>query len=187
MPPKVKITKNNIIDTALSIVQKHGVDALNARNIASVLNCSTQPIFSNFSSIDELKFEIIKKAETLAQKYIQSEIEKNEFPPYKASGMGYIRFANEEKELFKLLYMRNRSNEMINDENDLFQQMIGYVTNCTGLLHDQAKLFHLEIWAVVHGIATMLATNYLTLDWELISHIITDVYEGLKTKHAPKE
>ena len=34
---------------------------------------------------------------------------EGKYPPYKASGMAYIRFAKEEKELFKLLFMRDRS------------------------------------------------------------------------------
>lgn len=29
---------------------------------------------------------------------------KGEYPPYKANGMGYIRFTREEKELFKILF-----------------------------------------------------------------------------------
>ena len=33
------------------------------------------------------------------------------YPPYKAMGMGYIRFAAEERELFRLLFMRDRSGE----------------------------------------------------------------------------
>ena len=55
MPPKVKITKEDIIKTAIDIVRDKGADAINARNIASVLNCSTQPIFSNFDNMEELK------------------------------------------------------------------------------------------------------------------------------------
>ena len=48
------------------------------------------------------------------------------------------------------------------------------------LSDDKAQLFHLEIWAYVHGIATMLATSYLQFDFSFISKMITDVYQGLK-------
>ena len=37
------------------------------------------------------------------QEYMQREVESGEFPAYKANGMAYIRYAKEEKELFKLL------------------------------------------------------------------------------------
>ena len=50
MPPKVKITKDDIIQTTLDLLRKNGDAAINARSLASALNCSTQPIFSNFAS-----------------------------------------------------------------------------------------------------------------------------------------
>ena len=52
MPPKVKITKEDIIKTSLELIKKYGVESVNARAIAKELNCSTQPIFSNFSSMN---------------------------------------------------------------------------------------------------------------------------------------
>ena len=55
MPPKVRITKEEIIGTCLALVRENGADALNARSIAAALGCSTQPIFSNFSSMEELQ------------------------------------------------------------------------------------------------------------------------------------
>ena len=58
MPPKVKITKENIIQAAMDIVRNAGADALNARNIAAKLDCSTQPIFSNFATMDQLRLAV---------------------------------------------------------------------------------------------------------------------------------
>ena len=53
MPPKVKITKEDIINAAIEIVKANGEEAINARNIAATLGCSTQPVFSNFASMEE--------------------------------------------------------------------------------------------------------------------------------------
>ena len=178
MPPKVKVTKEDIVNTAVDIVRHNGVDSLNARTVASVLNCSTQPIFSNFATMDELRFAVVDKAYELSAEYIEREIENGDYPAYKASGMAYIRFAKEEKELFKLLYMRDRTGEVIPESDPINNQMEDYVKSNTGLGETDAKLFHLEMWAYVHGIASMLATGYLNLDWELISKIITDAYNA---------
>ena len=49
----------------------------------------------------------------------------------------------------------------------------------TGLDTPTAQLFHMEMWAFVHGLATMVATDYLTLDMKLVSRMISDVYQGL--------
>jgi len=98
--------------------------------------------------------------------------------------MAYIRFAKEEKELFKLLYMRDRSNESIPDGSELTDKMEDIVHNNTGLDGADAKLFHLEMWAYVHGIATMFATGFFNLDWELVSKMLTDSYQGLRKQYG---
>ena len=183
MPPRVKITKEAIINAAVEIVRKSGAEAINARNVAASLNCSTQPIFSNFSSMDQLCREVVKKADELCNEYISNEIRRGEYPEYKASGMAYIRFARQEKELFKLLYMRNRTNES-DDELALSSQMESIVLTNTGFNGDTARLFHLEMWAYVHGIAVMTATNFLDLEWDLISKMLTDCYQGLKKQYS---
>ena len=97
--------------------------------------------------------------------------------------MAYIRFAKEEKELFKLLYMRNRTQEQIPDENRLWNHSENMIHQSTGLDGSAAELFHLEIWAFVHGIATMMATGFLDLEWELVSQMLTDAYLGLKKQY----
>ena len=183
MPPKVRITKEDIVSAAVDIVRSKGETALNARNIAAVLGCSTQPVFSNFATMDELRVSVVEAADALCGEYIKREIEKGSFPPYKASGIAYIRFAKEERELFKLLYMRDRSAEVIPEETATGNRMEDMVHNNTGLGGADAKLFHLEMWAYVHGIASMIATGFFDMDWDLISRMLTDSYQGLKKQY----
>lgn len=184
MPPKVKVTKEAIVDAAFSIVRESGAAAVNARTVAARLNCSTQPVFSNFAAMDKLHLAVIEKAEALYRTYTDREVESGDYPRYKASGMAYIRFAREEKELFKLLYMRDRTGEEIPMETELTDEMEALVQNNVGLDGMTAKLFHLEIWAYVHGIAAMFATGYLELEWSLVSKMLTDAYEGLKKQYG---
>ena len=183
MPPSVRITKEDIIKTAMELVRKNGEDAINARAIASALGCSTQPVFSNFASMVEVREAVIEAAEALCAEYSKAEMEKGEYPPYKASGMGYIRFAKEEKELFRLIYMRDRSAEQIEEESRSFNNMAGVVQQNTGFDADDSRLFHLEMWAFVHGIATMYATGFLDLDRELVSRMLSDAYLGMKKQY----
>ena len=137
MPPKTKITKEDIVNAAINIVRNNGAQALNARTIANFLNCSTQPIFSNFAKMEELRISVIEKADELCQKYIQHEIDSKRYPVYKSTGMAYIRFAKEEKELFKLLYMRDRTNEEFHDESKLNRKINFIVKTSTGLEEEE--------------------------------------------------
>ena len=61
--------------------------------------------------------------------------------------------------------------------------MESIVQQNTGLGDLDAKLFHLEMWVYVHGIATMFATGFLDLDWVLVSKMLTDVYQGLRKQY----
>ena len=186
MPPKVKVTKEDIVNAAVELVRQSGAGAVNARTVAAALDCSTQPVFSNFATMEDLRLAVVEKADLLCQDYIQRETERGEYPAYKASGMAYIRFAKEEKELFKLLYMRDRSTEYIPESTEQTDRMETMIYENTGLSGIDAKLFHLEMWAYVHGVATMFATGFLDLEWELVSRLLTDGYQGLR-KHYGME
>ena len=126
---------------------------------------------------------VVEQADKICSRYIQQEVESGKYPTYKASGMAYIRFAKEEKELFKLLFMCERTKEQSLEDTERFGRMQDIVHENTGLSGMDAELFHLEIWAYVHGIATMFATDFLDLDWDLVSSMVTDVYQGLRKQH----
>jgi len=181
MPPKIKITKEDIVNATLKIVRKEGMDSINARRVALELGCSTQPVFSNFSTMEALRLAVTEKAGLVFEDYMKREEESGAFPPYKASGMAYIRFAKEEKELFKLLYMRNRKDEAIPTDFAVNIKTEELVYKNTGLVGDDNKLFHLEIWAYVHGIASMFATDFIDLEWDLVSKMLTDAYQSMKS------
>ena len=181
MPPKVKVTREKIVEIALTIVRAEGEQALNARNIASMLNCSTQPVFSNFASMEELRAAVIEGAYKIFDEYTRREVESGRYPEYKATGMAYIRFVKEEKALFMLLFMRSRQEEH-QAETEHFKRSVALAGGNIGLNDNKASLFHLEMWIFVHGIATMLATGYLDIEYDNVSTMISDCYQGLRTR-----
>ena len=183
MPPKVRITRENIIKASIELVRKNGGEALNARSVAELLHCSTQPIFSNFDSMEELDSEVLRSAYEIYLEFIKKEAESGKYPPYKAYGMAYIRFAREERELFKLLFMCNREGgELIATED--FNDSVEMIMRANGIPKESAELLHLEMWSCVHGIGTMLATSFLSLDEGLIGNMLTDIYQGIRQRHT---
>ena len=182
MPPKIKITKNEIIQTALNLLREGGDTTVNARNIATALNCSTQPIFSNFASMDDLQKDVVASAYRLYLDFLKQEAQRGEYPQYKSFGMAYIRFAKEEKELFKLLFMCDRKGCETNETFD-FEASVELIMKANNISREKAELMHLEMWACVHGIAVMLVTSFFTPNWELISTMLSDIYKGLSQIH----
>lgn len=182
MPPKAKTNRQQIIDTAFEMVRENGVESLNARNLARRIGCSTQPLFYNFSTMEELLTSVIYKANEFYHSYVWQAMSETKYPPYKASGMAYIQFAKDERNLFNLLFMRDRTNEKEDVQNASFEEIVSMLMANYGLPHEEAQLFHLEMWSVVHGIAAMQATSFLNLDADMASTCLTNVFEGLKLR-----
>lgn len=186
MAPKIKVTKKDIIETTLNLIRKDGEGAINARSIAASLGCSTQPVFSNFSTMEELRESAIVAAYEIYTDFIKREVESGRYPQYKSFGMAYVRFAEEEKELFKLLFMRDRTNEELSPSPD-FEESVKLIMETNQVTQEKAMMMHLEMWTCVHGIATMLVTSFFSLDWELISDMLTDIYQGIRARHTSEE
>lgn len=179
MPPIAKYTKQEITNTAFELVKKQGYDTLTARDLAKKLGTSTRPIFTAFENMEELKKEVIYKSAELFEMYKSEEIKKQKYPEYKARGMAYIRFAKEEKNLFKLLFMRDRTNEK-GIEDVSFSSEVSLVKDTLLITPEAATEFHVKMWIWVHGISTIIATGYLDIDFNTISDMLSDVYNGLK-------
>lgn len=183
MPRKFMFTKQEIINAAMDLTREKGFNAVTARAMGVKLGTSHRPVFSYFDNMDDLKKTIIVSAEEIYQNYLKEDMESGKYPPYKASGMAYIRFAREEKELFKLLFMRDRTNEDKRKQTSEVEMISDLICKQANISKERAKTFYLEMWTYVHGIATMIATNYYDWSEDLASQTLTDMYQGLKYKY----
>ncbi len=189
MAGKIKVTMDQIVECAFAITQKEGIAAVTARRIGKELKCSLQPVYYDFGTITRLKDAVIKRANETYNDYIASSKKATEYPPYKAVGVYYIRFAIEEPELFKLLFMRDTSltekdADKVDDNEDYIIAEIG---KRTGLDPKRAKKFHFEMWIFTHGIATMIATRYMRFKPEEISQLLDDAFRGLLKEYKEQQ
>lgn len=183
MPPKQRITRDKILNCGFEILKKDGISYINARSIAKKLNCSTQPIFSCFSSMDELKQILIEMASDCYSTYLQEGMKKEN--GFKQSGIAYIRFAKEEPKLFSLLFMNSsdfdvHTSKGIDTNHDLiitkFQELIDIPKE------DADRLF-LNIWIFTHGIATMVCTRTVNFTDKEIDVLLSDIFIGSILKY----
>lgn len=184
MPRKFMFTREEIIAAALNLTRKGGVCALTARALGAELGASSRPVFGLFQNMEEVQREVYRAADDLYQSYLKADVESGKYPPYKAAGMAYIRFAREEKELFKMLFMCERTRENMEKSKDAVKPFQEILKRQLGLCEEDAYMFHLEMWMYVHGIAATIATSYLEWDEDFISRVLTDGYEGMKSRYA---
>ena len=185
MPPRFKYTREQIIQAAFDLAREGGISAVTAKGVGAKLNASVKVVFGQFSNMEQVKHEVQKEAYRYWRSYIQAAMEKQAYPPYAVSGMAYIHFAKEEKALFKLLFMRDRSAEDIDDSAGM-KPVIAEIQRASGLSAADAYMVHTEMWMFVHGIATMAATVYLDWNDPMIFQFLTDAYMGLKHRFSEK-
>ena len=103
MPPKVKFQKAEIAQAALRVARAKGIEAVTAREVAVELGVSTRPIFTYYETMDQLRRDVFALAKVQYQAYIERGL--TEPIPFQGAGRAYIRFAKEEPELYKLLFL----------------------------------------------------------------------------------
>lgn len=176
LPPKFKFTKEQILSASLELVRKEGRDAVTARRVAEVLHASSKVIFGLFDSMEALQNALILAAQRHFDAFADQMMREGRYPPYKAIGMAYIRYAAQERELFRLLYMRDRSAERAALQDD--ERAVQVLMENYRISENQARNMQLHMWFYVHGIASLIATGYLPLDEEKTSQLLTEHFNA---------
>lgn len=181
MPPKAKITKEMVIKSGFDIVRKEGQDNLNVRRIAAELNCSTQPIMYHYKTVDELKADIYDAADSFHTEYIMQPYDKAGNPML-AIGLNYIRFAHDEKFLFRFLFQSDKLGN-VGFMDLLESEDIGFMLRPlilqTGLTAEQAKTVFETIFICAHGFAGLLANNSIEYSEEHCTKLLTNSFMGI--------
>ncbi len=178
MPPKQKYTQQSILDAAFEIMRASGIDAVGSRQVADKLNCSTQPIFSYFKDMEDLKQALISKAKDLYSFYVHKGLTSER--PFKGVGLEYINLAKKEPEIFKLLFMSANKNKLdsLLDFDDNKKIILQSLIDFSGLDTENAEKLCTMIWLFTHGIAVMYATDTISFTEDEINNLLDDAYIG---------
>ena len=175
MPPKVKFTSNEIIEAAVKITRTKGIDAVTAREVGRALGVSSRPLFTYFDTVEELKREVYLFAKNLYKEYVKDGL-KAEIP-FLGVGQQYLRFAKDEPNLYKYLFLtppdgiRGGVMEGLKLSQDLARESLMTIYNMDA---DTADKYFRDLWLVAYGFTTMIAIGECPYDDEQISAIFTE-------------
>ncbi len=174
MPPKTKKTKEEIVAAALNIVRQKGAEALTAREVGAALGVSTRPIFTFFQTMNEMKAEMRKLAEDISRDYIERGLAME--VPFLGVGLQYIRFAKDEPELYKMLFLTSPAvegsgaMELMGRLQRIVREPIQRIYHMNAVT---AERYFRDMWLVVHSLATLIVTGGCRYSEEEISSILT--------------
>lgn len=182
MPPKPKYTKEEIVGAAYELTRKKGIDAVVAREVGKRLNTSSSPIFTVWSSMDELKEEVRKLAKQKYQQYMSDIFDY--FPSFKEFGMRCVSFAAEEPYLFRLLFLTKGEEHspymrFKQEFESIFIPLVEEIRNEFELSQSDAEdlLNHMIIFA--NGIAAFVLTDTESFSKEAVSRHLSRVCIGV--------
>ncbi len=174
MPPKPKFTKEEITNAALKVAREKGIGAVSAREIAVVLGTSTRPIFTYFRTMDELKKAVRQFAEDIFQKYVEKGLAME--PPFLGVGVQYLEFAQQEPELYKLLYMTRPEEGQSNalEAMGLVQaQVRDRLMEIYHMDATAADRYFRDMWLTVHSLCSLIVTGNCAFSRQEVQQILT--------------
>lgn len=176
MPPSVKVTRDEVVEAAFGITRERGIDAATAREVARELGVSTRPIFTHYDSMDELRHDVYELAKERYRAYIEDGL--TEPIPFLGVGQSYIRFAREEPELYRLLFLTRPDEagggaaEALALSQDLARPSIMRIYHMDA---HEADCYFRDLWLVVFSFATMIVTDECPFTDEQMSAVLTEV------------
>lgn len=182
MPPKPKFTKEKIVQTALEIVSKKGVEALTAKELGDALGSSARPIFTVFNSMKEVQNEVRAAAMCRFENFAEKKLP--DMPLFKQVGMQMVLFGAKEPKLYQLLFMQENRNAVSFD--DVFGELGPTAETCIGLIRDEygmsetdAKRLFENVWIYTFGVGALCATRVCHFSEEKLEEMLSTEFQAM--------
>ena len=180
MAGKGRITRDAIIEAGFALVREEGEEKLNARSVAARIGCSTPPVMYVYKTMTELRADILERANEFHTSFL-SQTGDGDTDVLIDLGMNYIRFAAEEKNLFRFIAMSDKSGssglaELISSEDA--EWLLLPLEQKYGLTSDQARDAVEALFVSFHGFAALIAFNSSAYDPAHCKRQLVRIYNG---------
>ena len=159
MPPKVKFTKEDVVDAAFAIVCERGFAALTARAVAARLHASVAPIYANFANLEDLAAAVVERAYHLSGEILAGQSGEDVFTDI---GRASLEMARTYPVLFRELVLNPTLHSSSYEEME--EKMVAAMADSPQLagwsLPERRKLL-LKMRVFHTGLAVMAATDGL--------------------------
>lgn len=181
MPPRAKVTQEMVIGAGFDLVRREGAEALNARRVAAVLGCSTQPVMSHFATMAALRQAIYARADDFHSEYLTRPEPCDN--PLMAIGLRYVRFGAEEPRLFRFLFQSNQFARMdvaalVDSSNEALAPIYAALQAEAGCDMAACRDIFAQLFITAHGLASLLANNAMDFDPDFCAALLEKAFDG---------
>ncbi|HZF69455.1 TetR/AcrR family transcriptional regulator [Sulfuricurvum sp.] len=168
--------KEELLQTALEMIDKEGLDTITLRELTQRLGTSRTAVYRHFASKEALILGVIEKGYEHLNLLFTPIFEDRTYSVaerFERMGRAYLNFAIEHPNLYRLLFgeMYRKEREEICDYKDETQAtglyaLIGLLSEAQeeGIIAQVNPLIQAAmVWASIHGLASLLIDGHLMM------------------------
>ena len=186
--------REQILEAGERLLIKTGdEEAVTIRAVAEAVGVTPPSVYLHFADKDELLFAICERHFAQLDRVTEEAAAGSDelLESLALRGRAYIRFGIEHPEQYRILFMRRPSHTPENFQADrlrdaaAFGHLVEHVSRCVqaGLIDGDPLLVSLGLWAVVHGLTSLLISKpefpWPDLDL-IIDHVCRTAIRGLE-------
>lgn len=159
MPKPVTYTRDSILTVAFEMFAQEGLSAISARGIASRIGASTAPVYSCFSSIGEIRIELMQISLQRLLEYTEKEYTPDLFLNI---GVGLLEFVKDYPRVYRAMFLDEDGNREIFEQ---FRQknlvQMRKAPNLSMFSESQLDDILRKLTVYTHGLAALICANML--------------------------
>jgi AcrR family transcriptional regulator len=164
MSPKIKFTKEQIIEVAFELACTSGLENVTLRKVAEKLGSSVAPIYVNFKDGNELLKEVAFKAQAIA---IEMSGKAYTDMPFLNIGIGTLRFARDYSMLYNSLCLIQADYMQENlDTKDIMLEQMKKDASLKEFSDQELSEMLLKMSIFTHGLASMASRHLLPPEYD---------------------
>lgn len=163
-----------LVEAALAAVEAQGADDISLRGIARSVGVSPTAVYRHFPDKRALTAELARVGlDRLAEvQRAASEAAGGGKAGFVATGVAYVRFALANPGLYRLIFAHPALDEAVEKRDDDAMAMLQANAEAHAPPGMPPRIFALQSWALVHGLAMLQLDSQLTLDDAAVEAVV---------------
>lgn len=187
MPPKYKVSREEILQAAYGLLEARGKNAVTTRAIAEKLGVSTRPIYSFFPSMETLFHELILESNRIMRSYMQREYTAD---PFLNMGVGFVCFYREKMNVAEFHESRWTESTVTEADKIMFGEFYESIRNkevYRGITRDELFAIYRQMSIFTFGLVKYLKASGTELTVPETIEWLDEVGEAMIVHHLWKK
>ncbi|AQP53116.1 TetR family transcriptional regulator [Vagococcus penaei] len=172
MARRKTITREHILDATYQVIATEGFSGFTARNIASKMKSSTQPIYLEFKNMEDLREAFLRDIEKYLTDDVFSKVVTGD--ALLDICLNFLEFAKREKILYRSLFVENHDGgkDLNKFSHNLYYEKINNDEKYVNLSDEQKESLFIGMFIIVTGLASLISSERIHPTQEEISQIV---------------